>query len=67
MIFSVAPQSKARIDEIQNTRASGYVLGANAYIQKPVSPEELSDIICELYRFWSKCQVPDAPKAQACS
>lgn len=43
-----------------------YVLGANAYIEKPASPEALSDLIHHLHRFWRRCQVPEPPQGQKC-
>jgi CheY-like chemotaxis protein len=44
-----------------------YVLGANAYLEKPSSLDDLSTTIQFLYQFWSRCQVPMAPPGDRCS
>jgi CheY-like chemotaxis protein len=43
-----------------------YVLGANAYIEKPSSPDELRDLIQFMYSFWSRCQTPAPPPDGRC-
>jgi CheY-like chemotaxis protein len=43
-----------------------YVLGANAYLVKPHSAEELAQTIQSLYHFWSRCQVPEPPPEERC-
>jgi len=44
-----------------------YVLGANAYLEKPTSSDELAVTIQRLYEFWSRCQVPLPPPGERCS
>lgn len=43
-----------------------YVLGANAYVKKPNSLEEMSQALDALYRFWSICEVPPPPITERC-
>lgn len=43
-----------------------YVLGANAYLEKPSSPEDLAETIKSLHHFWSRCQVPLPPAGERC-
>lgn len=43
-----------------------YVLGANAYLQKPGSLNEMIETIRRLYEFWSRCQVPQPPQGERC-
>jgi len=44
-----------------------YVLGANAYLEKPNALEEFTTTIDYLYQFWSRCQVPLPPLGERCS
>ena len=43
-----------------------YVLGANAFIVKPTSAEELTKLIQLTYQFWSHCQTPPPPRNERC-
>lgn len=43
-----------------------YVLGANAYMVKPNSSDELVDQIQTLYKYWAQCQTPAPPPGQRC-
>jgi CheY-like chemotaxis protein len=43
-----------------------YALGANAYMVKPTSSEELVEQIQTLYKFWGNCQTPPPPPGQRC-
>jgi CheY-like chemotaxis protein len=44
-----------------------YVLGANAFIVKPTSSDELSHLIELMYHFWSHCQTPAPPRHERCA
>jgi CheY-like chemotaxis protein len=44
-----------------------YVLGANAYLEKPHSLEDLTKIMQHLYSFWVACEVPLPPPGEHCS
>lgn len=44
-----------------------YVLGANAYIEKPTSSEDLVEVIQLTYQFWSRCETPVPPPGEKCS
>jgi two-component system response regulator len=43
-----------------------YVLGANAYIEKPTSADDLTNLIQLTYKFWSRCQTPPPPPNERC-
>jgi CheY-like chemotaxis protein len=44
-----------------------YVLGANAYLEKPASLDDLARIVRDLYSFWVDCHVPVPPPGERCS
>jgi CheY-like chemotaxis protein len=44
-----------------------YVLGANAYLEKPTSLEGLTEMIQNLYTFWHQCEIPLPPPGERCS
>jgi CheY-like chemotaxis protein len=44
-----------------------YVLGANAYLEKPTTMEGLAETIRSLYSFWTKCEIPLPPPGGHCS
>ena len=44
-----------------------YVLGANAYLEKPASFGDLTTTIQLLYQFWSRCHVPLPPPGDRCT
>lgn len=44
-----------------------YVLGANAFMVKPTSPEELRNLIGLMYTFWSRCETPPPPPNERCA
>ena len=39
-----------------------YRLGANSYITKPSTAEELMQVLKATYEYWSRCECPPAPK-----
>jgi CheY-like chemotaxis protein len=43
-----------------------YVLGANAFMVKPTSADELAHLIQLTYEFWSHCETPAPPPGQRC-
>jgi CheY-like chemotaxis protein len=43
-----------------------YVLGANAYLEKPNTLDELTRTIGSLQHFWARCQVPLPPSGERC-
>jgi CheY-like chemotaxis protein len=43
-----------------------YLAGANAYLQKPTSPERFAEDIAALVEFWSRAQVPPLPPGEKC-
>lgn len=43
-----------------------YVLGANAYMVKPISSEELVEQMQTLYKYWGQCQTPNPPTHERC-
>ena len=43
-----------------------YVLGANAFMVKPTSAKELTQLIQLTYQFWSHCETPAPPPGQRC-
>jgi CheY-like chemotaxis protein len=45
---------------------NAYVLGANSYMVKPISSEELVEQIQTLYKYWSQCQTPTPPPSERC-
>ena len=44
-----------------------YVLGANAYIEKPTSTTDLVEVIQTMYKFWSCCETPVPPPGEKCA
>jgi CheY-like chemotaxis protein len=44
-----------------------YVLGANAFLQKPASLDDLIKMMRNLYSFWRDCEVPAPPPGERCS
>jgi CheY-like chemotaxis protein len=44
-----------------------YVLGANAFLVKPTTAEDLVDLIQMTYKFWSRCQTPPPPPSERCA
>lgn len=43
-----------------------YALGANAYMVKPTSSDELVNQMQTLYKYWVQCQTPSPPPGQRC-
>ena len=41
-----------------------YVLGVNAYIEKPSSASELVEVIQLMYKFWAHCETPLPPPGE---
>ncbi len=44
-----------------------YLAGANAYLQKPGSPEDFAEDIKALVHFWGRAYVPAPPPGDKCS
>lgn len=44
-----------------------YVLGANAYMVKPSSTEEMVELIGSMHQFWGRCQTPLSDRTKKCA
>jgi CheY-like chemotaxis protein len=63
---SVIPTIVFSSSGLREDVARVYQHGANAYIVKPNTLEELVHIIKITYSFWCICEIPDPPKDQRC-
>lgn len=43
-----------------------YVMGANAFLEKPTSPDEMAEVLKAMYEFWCRCEVPVPPPDERC-
>jgi CheY-like chemotaxis protein len=59
IILTVVLSASGDVDDVKKA----YMLGATAYITKPVQPEELSRIVKCLVDFWMLCEVPQVDDA----
>jgi len=52
---------------IESDVYESYALGANAYLEKSSSLDNLAETIKATYHFWSRCHVPVPPPNERCS
>jgi CheY-like chemotaxis protein len=57
---SVIPTILFSSSAVESDVKEAYMLGANAYIVKPTSPEEFEELMRVTCQFWTKCERPHA-------
>jgi CheY-like chemotaxis protein len=60
VIPTIVYSSSAEETDVHNA----YILGANSYMVKPISSEELVEQIQTLYKYWGQCQTPAPPRGE---
>lgn len=63
--FAIIPTTIMSGSPLPGDVEKAYALGANAYICKPSSLDDLANILRTIHAFWSLCEKPMSPRAVA--